>query len=219
MKKDLIDEIEKEAKKYFKKTSGCHDWSHIERVRKLALKIGKKEKGNLKVLEIATLLHDIGRKDEMKCKGKFCHAEKGSEIAGTILDKYDISAEDKKNILHAIISHRFRGRNIPKTVEAKILYDADKLDSIGAIGISRAIIWAGTSGSKNIYTGNEKEIASSGKDHSYTKEDSAILEYEIKLKKIKDKMLTKEGKKLAKGRHQFMEDFLKQMWLEVEGKR
>lgn len=213
----IISEIEKEAKKYFVDASGCHDWTHVERVRTLALHIGKKEKSNLQILEIAALLHDIGRKEEMKSKGLFCHAEKGAELSKKILKKYKIRDEAIKNIVHCIKAHRFRNSHKPDTIEAKVLYDADKLDSIGAVGVARDFLFAGNSGSNTLYTGNEKRLARSKKDYSYGKEDSAFLEYEIKLKHIKDKVLTKEGKRIARDRHDFMENYFKRFWEEVRG--
>ena len=86
--KKIIRQIEKEARTYFKGASCCHDWTHVERVKVLAFKMGKKEKADLKVLAIAALLHDIGRRDEMKNKGSFCHAERGAELAEQLLLKY-----------------------------------------------------------------------------------------------------------------------------------
>lgn len=101
--------------------------------------------------------------------------------------------------------------------EAKVLFDADKLDSIGAVGIARDFLFAGNAGSKTLYTGNEKLLAQSGKNYSFTEEDSAFLEYEIKLKHIKNKLLTSTGKKIAEERHKFMEAYFKRFWEEVEG--
>jgi uncharacterized protein len=210
-------EIRNKAKTFFKDASGCHDWTHVERVERLALKIGKKEGADLDILEVAVLLHDIGRKEEMKSKGEFCHAEKGAEIAKKILEKYNFKKDDLENILHCIVSHRFRNSHKPETLEAKILYDADKLDSIGAVGIARDFLFAGNAGSGCLYTGNEKELAKKGRNYCFSKEDSAILEYEIKLKKIKDKIITKTGKKIAKERHLFMEEYFKRFWKEVRG--
>ena len=83
-KNENIKKVEAEAKKYFKNASGCHDWTHVERVRALARRIGCEEKGDLFVLEIAALLHDVGYRQEMESKGKFCHAEKGAKIAEKI---------------------------------------------------------------------------------------------------------------------------------------
>ncbi len=215
--KDVINKIEIEAKKFFVGASGCHDWTHVERVHNLALNIGKQEKADLSVLAVACWLHDIGRKAEMKSRGKFCHAEKGSELARKILLKHKINQDIIDNVAHCIISHRYRNQNIPQTIEAKVLFDADKLDSIGAVGIGRDFLFAGYL--KNpLYTGHEKKLTKTAQDHSYTPDDTAILEYEFKLKKIKDKILTKTGKKIAKSRHDFMVAYFKRFWQEVSGK-
>ncbi len=216
---ETIQKIKSEAQKYFVDASGCHDWTHVERVRNLSLHIGKEEGADLFVLELAAYLHDIGRKEEMKAKGAFCHAEFGAEESERVLLKYKLDKDQLKNISHCIITHRYRNSLKPETLEAKCLFDADKLDSIGAVGVARDFLFAGHSGSGTMYTGNEKEIAKSEKDHFFTKEDSAILEWEIKLKHIKDKMLTETGKKIAKSRHNYMENFFKEFWLEVEGEK
>jgi uncharacterized protein len=223
-KKD-IEKIEKIAREYFIGASGCHDWSHIERVRNLSLRIGKIEKADLKIVEVAVLLHDIGRKCEMENKGerageKICHAVESKNESKKILANFkNISLEEKENILHSIEAHRHRNTLKPETLEARVVFDADKLDSIGAVGIARDFLFAGGAGSNCLYTGNEKRLAKKGKDLSYTEEDSAILEYEVKLKHIKNKMLTKTGKLMAKERDKFMRDFFKTFWLEVAGKK
>jgi len=217
MKKEIINQIKEDAKKYFKGASGCHDWTHVERVRNLAINIGKKEKADLPVLELAAYLHDIGRKKEMDSQGLFCHAEHGAQTAKKILKKYAVSEKDSENIIHCIKSHRWRNDNVPKTLEAKIIFDADKLDSIGAIGIARDFLFAGSAGSKTLYTGNEKKLAKNKKDYSYGKEDSALLEYEIKLKHVKDKILTKEGKRIAKERHRYMKEYFDRFEKEIKG--
>lgn len=216
--KKTIQEIETEAKDFFREASGCHDWSHVERVRKLALHIGKNENADLGILEVAALLHDIGRRDEMKSKGLFCHAEKGAELAGEILERFGFNKELKNRIVHCIASHRNRTKQKPESLEARILFDADKLDSSGAVGVARDFLFAGNAGSNCLYTGNEKKLAKSKVNYSYTKEDSAILEYEINLKHIKDRMLTKTGKLIAKERHEFMKKFFERFWQEVNGK-
>ncbi|MFA7209074.1 MAG: HD domain-containing protein [Parcubacteria group bacterium] len=216
-KKELISKIETEAKKYFVGASGCHDWTHVERVRALALHIGKKEKADLFIVEAAALLHDIGRKEEMANKGKICHAEKGAEISKDILKKYKLSQDQIENIFHCIQAHRSRNSHIPTTLEAKVIFDADKIDSIGAIGAARAFLFAGSAGSNNLYTGNEKRLADDGKDYSYTREDSSLLEYYKKLRFIYKKILTKEGKKIAKGRQEFMHGFFKRFNQEIKG--
>ncbi|EKD58281.1 MAG: hypothetical protein ACD_56C00159G0010 [uncultured bacterium] len=214
----LIDQIESEAKGFFtEKNDGCHDWSHVQRVTKIAMHIGKIEKADLFVLEISAILHDISREHEIMSKGKSCHAIAGSKLAVDLLAKYKIDSEIIQRISRCIVTHRNRTIHKPQTIEEKILFDADKLDAIGAVGIGRVFMFAGiTSGL--LCTGNEKTLAKNGNDLSFTKDDTAPLEYEKKLKFVKDKMLTKEGKRMARERHEFMKTFFERFWKEVEGK-
>jgi uncharacterized protein len=217
--KNLIKQIEAEAKKYFENSSGCHDWTHVERVRNLALKIGKKEKVDLGILEMAALLHDICKSDELKCQGKFCHAERGAALAQRILKKHGIDEDAIKRVAHCIIAHRYRNNYRPETIEAKVLSDADKLDAIGAVGIARDFVAAGFIGTPVLYTGTEKKLAKSNEKHSYSDVDTAILEYEVKLKHLKSIMFTREGRRIGKERHKFMEKFFARFWEEARGRR
>ncbi len=207
-----FEEIKKEAKKHFSGARGSHDWDHTERVLNLAIHIGKKEKADLDIIKIAAILHDIGRKKQDEKVGEICHAELGGKMARKILAKYNFKPDFIEAVIHCIECHRFRGKNIPQTKEAKVLYDADKLDSIGAIGIGRAFLFAGEVGAKlhdpNVDVKKTKE---------YTKDDSAYREFLVKLCKIKDRILTKEGKRIAKERHQFMVDFFNRINKEIEG--
>lgn len=214
---EILDNIKQEAKKYFIGASGCHDWSHVERVYNLATKIAKQENADLFIIQAAAYLHDIGRKEEMNGKGKICHAQRGAELAEIILLKYQLDQTIINNILHCIKSHRFRNNNKPETIEAKVLFDADKLDSIGAVGVARDFLFAGHSGSNCLYTGNEKKLAKNAQDYSYGEEDSALLEYYFKLIKVKDKVVTATGKKIAQVRHNYMVDFFNRFEKEIEG--
>jgi uncharacterized protein len=213
----IIEEVKEKAKEFFVSASGCHDWSHVERVYNLALRIAKKEKADISVIKLAAYLHDVGRREEMQTKGKICHAEKGVEMAEKILEKYNLDKEIIENIKHCILAHRFRNDHRPATIEAKILFDADKLDSIGAVGVGRDFLFAGSSGSNCLYTGNEKKLVKNARDFTYSKEDSAFLEYYFKLKKVKSKILTKTGKKIAEERHNYMVNFFKRFELEIKG--
>jgi uncharacterized protein len=213
----IIEEVKEKSRQFFVGASGCHDWSHVERVYNLALKIAGKEKADIGVIKLASYLHDIGRKEEMQSRGKIDHAEKGVELAEKILEEYNLDENVKENILHCVLSHRYRNSHVPKTIEAKILFDADKIDSIGAIGIGRDFLFAGSSGSNCLYTGNEKKLAKNAREYSYTKEDSALLEYYFKLVRVKSKILTKTGKEIAKGRHEFMVNFFKKFEAEIKG--
>lgn len=213
MKEKLFKQIKKEVQRHFKGAKGSHDWSHVERVCNLALKIGKKEKAALEILKLAAILHDIGRKSQDESNGKIDHSEKGAELARKILEKYNFRKEKIEEVVHCIETNRFRGNKKPESEEAKILFDADKLDAIGATGIGRAFLFAGEVGAKLHNKGVDLE-----KTKAYSKEDTAYREFMVKLRKIKDRMFTKEGKRIAKERHKFMVNFFDHLNKEVDGK-
>lgn len=213
----IIEAIKGEAREFFVGASACHGWSHVERVHDLAVRLARKEKADAAVVSIAAYLHDIGRREEVRSKGRLDHAEEGVRLAREILMHYDFAEEAKENILHCILTHRFRNEHRPETIEAKVLFDADKLDSIGAIGVARDFLFAGAAGSCCFYTGNEKKLAANARSFSYTEEDSALLEYYFKLRKVKSKIMTKSGKEIARERHDFMVEFFRRFEKEIKG--
>ncbi len=213
LNKEFYDKLREMIKPYFEGTNTCHDFDHVERVYNLALQLSEKdEEINKDIVKLAVLLHDIARKEQDKSKGKICHVSRGAEIAKEILEGLKIKEELVKEVIHCIETHSFRKDNFPKTKEARILYDADKLDSIGAIGILRSASFGGSVGARI----HNPEIKPSFKT-CYTKQDSAYHEYVIKLSKIKNKMLTKEGKKIAEQRHDYMKNFFNRANKELKG--
>jgi len=209
---DFIENIKTEAKSYFTKARGSHDWDHTERVYNLCLRIGKEENVDMEIIKLAAILHDIGREEEDGLNGKICHAERGAILARQILEKHDVEENKIAKITHCIETHRFRGDKIPQSKEAKVLFDADKLDSIGAVGIGRTFLFAGEVGARL----HNKEVDIE-KTKPYTVEDTGYREFIVKLSKIKDKMLTSEGKKIAEERHNFMVKFFDRLNEEVDG--
>jgi uncharacterized protein len=207
-----LEEIKAFAIKYFSKSRGSHDWEHTHRVYNLCLHIGEVERADLEVLKIAAYLHDVGRPFQDESRGGICHAEKGAEMASVLLEEYTIPGELKVNIIHCIRSHRFRGDCHPETLEAKILFDADKLDAIGAIGIGRAFQFAGEMGAKF-----HNPDVSLENTEPYTEEDTGYREFRLKLSKIEARILTAEGRHMARERHAFMERFFERFLQEYEG--
>jgi uncharacterized protein len=209
---DLIEKIKNEAKSYFTNAKGSHDWDHTERVYNLCLRIGKEENVDTGIIKLAAILHDIGREEEDRLNGKICHAERGAILARQILEKHNVEENKIAKITHCIETHRFRGDKIPQSKEAKVLFDADKLDSIGAVGIGRTFLFAGEVGARL----HNKEVDIE-KTKPYTVEDTGYREFVVKLSKIKDKMLTSEGKRIAEERHDFMVKFFDRLNEEVDG--
>jgi uncharacterized protein len=207
-----IKEVEKEAKKYFENANGCRAWDHTQRVINNCFYLGKKLGADMQILELAAILHDIKRPEEMQVKGNFCHAEEGAQEAQKILKNFNLSDDLIQKVCHAIRAHRKRNSIVPQTLEAKILYDADKLDAIGAVGIGRAFMFASKVGA---YLHNKNIDLES--TQTYSKDDCAYREFLEKLRFLKDKMLTNEGKKLAIKRHEFMVNFFHRLNDEVDG--
>ena len=202
------------ARSCFDKASGSHDWDHTLRVLRLCDMIGPAEKADMAVLRAAAYLHDIGRGLQDASNGTICHAEKGAQMAEPMVAGLPFSEKQKQNIIHCIRSHRFRNDHKPATTEARVLFDADKLDAIGALGVARAFLFAGEVGAR---LHNPDLDAENTKP--YSADDTGYREFKVKLCKIKDRMLTAEGRRWARERHAFMEDFFNRFLAEHEGKR
>jgi uncharacterized protein len=209
---DSIKTIKKQAETLFTSNQASHGWDHTLRVFRLCEKIGTAEGADMEVLLIAACLHDIGRCHQDASKGFICHAQRGAEMAEPMLRDISLSEKRKKNVLHCIRAHRFRGNHLPETREAEVLFDADKLDAIGAVGVARAYLFAGEVGAKLHNT--LKDVA---KTKPYSQEDTGYREFKVKLERIKSRMLTEEGKRLAQGRHAFMVAFFERFLKEIEG--
>ena len=212
---ELTEKLRQLTDPYHDGMGGCHGPDHTERVHKTVLHIGRLMGARLDVLSAAALLHDIGRSYETREHGNICHAEKGAELARDILVTLDFAPARIDEITHCIEAHRYRGDKIPRTLEAKILYDADKLDSIGAVGIGRAFLFAGQTGAR-LHNENDLDIDILA-CKPYSREDTAYREFKFKMSKIKDRMLTPEGKRLAEERHDFMEVFFERLERETKG--
>jgi len=144
MNDEFFEKLRVKVLPYFEKCNPAHDVSHTDRVLNLALKIGEKEGADLEILKIACLLHDVARHEQDDSKGVICHAERGGEMAREILGELNYSEDKIGKVVHCIETHRFRKGHAPESIEAKVLYDSDKLDGIGAIGIGRSFSFSGS---------------------------------------------------------------------------
>ena len=183
----------------------CHDWDHTERVLANAMNIAAGTVADLDVVTAAAILHDIARPEESASRGARDHAELGAEMAERILTEENIGTpEFRKHVAECIRTHRFRSRSgkKPASIEAEIIFDADKLDSIGAVGVARSCHFAGQTGAR---VHNRAHEALAGEP--YGREDSAYREYLVKLSKVPEKMLTENGRILAAQRKIFMDTF------------
>jgi len=207
-----LSRIEREARKILDGSRGSHAWDHTRRVCRLCERIGPAEGADMAVLRIAALLHDIGRAFQDAAKGAVCHAEIGAEMAASIIEGLTLASEQKENILHCIRTHRYRNSHRPETIEARVLFDADKLDAIGAVGVARAYLFAGEVGAMLHNPGHNIENTK-----SYSVDDTGYREFKVKLVRIKERILTATGRKIAEERHGFMVAFFERFMAEYEG--
>lgn len=205
-------------------TCSAHSLDHVFRVYNLCLLLAKYEENvDLEILIPSAFLHDIARVKENEDKtGEVDHAVLGGEMAENILRNLAYEDEKVEKIKHCIITHRFRTGNEPKTIEAKILFDADKLDAIGATGIARSFMLAGQFGQRlvvdeslndylNDNTSNNRRVKEMSKH-------TPFIEYEVKLKKVPEKLYTKKAREIGIERLKFMEEYFNTLRLEIEGK-
>jgi len=181
----------------------AHDKEHIYRVLYHALIIAQTEKNiDYDVLIAACLLHDIGRKEQYE-NPKLCHAAVGSEKAYAFLTGSGFAVDFAKKVCHCIKTHRYRKSCPPESTEAKILFDADKIEAAGAMGIVRTLIYKGIVGDP-VYSLTEDGSVSDGKDDV---NPSFFQEYRFKLENVYSHFYTLKGAEMAKSRQQSAVDF------------
>lgn len=191
----------------------AHDKEHIYRVLYTALDIaGTEEDVDMDVLICACLLHDIGRREQYE-NPKLCHAQAGAEKAHRFLLEHDFPEGFAAHVKKCISSHRYRKGNEPQSLEAKILFDADKVDMSGAVGIARTLIYKGQV-SEPLYT-----VLPDGRisDGTGDREPSFFQEYKYKLEGLYDKFYTARGAEIAGTRRQTAAAFYVSLLGEVSG--
>ena len=164
------------------------------------------------LMRMAALLHDVGRCHQDTTKGAVCHAAQGAQMAAGMVADLPLTEAQRRNVVHCVRAHRFRTEPAPDTIEARVLFDADKLDAIGAVGIARAYQFAGEVGAR--LHNPHHDISNT---RAYTREDTGYREYQVKLRHIRDRMLTDAGRRVAEERHRFMVRFFERFLEEVEG--
>jgi uncharacterized protein len=212
----IIQETENFVAGELEREGSGHDWFHIERVRKLTLRIGQEEKCDLFIAEMAALLHDL---DDWKLISSSEKDELGK--VERWLSKIGMETETSSKILQCISDISFRGAGVETPVrsfEAAVVQDADRLDAMGAIGIARTFAYGGHK-SRLIYDPKVLPVMHSDFE-SYQKSSApTINHFYEKLLLLKDRMNTQTARYLAEERHQFMEIFLTQFFEEWESKK
>ncbi|MFH1968412.1 MAG: HD domain-containing protein [bacterium] len=216
--KAVIDRLEKEIEPLFMSDSSGHDIFHLKRVFHSAMNLQKKEGGDMMAIGVAAFLHDLHSVVQNK-SGKYCSPKESLPKIKEILMKIELPEDKIKRVLHCVEFHEeYNFSSDGKTVddiETLIVQDADNLDALGAVGIARAFMYGGVN---NIPMWTPKipfgrKIFDEGKN-----DPSEIHHFYSKLLKLKDNMNTKTAKKIALKKHKFLEIYLKEFFMEWNGK-
>ncbi len=216
---EIIHQLEKEVKVLFHEESSGHDIYHLKRTMNTALTLQEKEGGDKLIIAVSAFLHDVHRIIQ-KETGKFCSPKDSLPKVKEILDKTNLTEEQKEKVLHCVEYHEeYNFSENGKTVndiETLVLQDADNLDAIGAIGIGRTFSFSGANQVPMWIP--EKPFDRDSFDES-EKDSSTVHHFYSKLLKLKENMNTETAKKMANERHKFMELFLQEFFDEWNGKK
>ena len=214
MDKTIIDDALRFVKNIFKGESSGHDYFHTLRVYNTATKIAERENADLRVVQLAALLHDV---DDIKLSPE-THEEK--KIAVTFLKGHGVSHEKIETICAIIDEVSFKGTDsvVPATVEGKCVQDADRLDAIGAIGIARAFAYGG-SHKRVMHDPEEKPALNMNADEYRKHVSTTVNHFYEKLFLLKDLMNTATEKEIAEQREEYMKSFVAQFLAEWDGIR
>ena len=199
------------ARKIFEGDSSGHDIYHTIRVHDLARTICAQEGGDMDMVRLAALLHDV---DDRKLFG-----DNGFMNARTFMDSESIPVEDQLFICDIISQVSFKGKDsvVPGTLEGKIVQDADRMDAIGAIGIARAFAYGGSKGRAMYVPGDAPKEGMSEKEY-FSNQGTSVNHFHEKLLLLKDMMNTETAKRMAQHRHDYMVGYLDEFMSEWEGR-
>ncbi len=196
-----------------------HDHDHIVRVMALAETIQAQEGGDLPVIWAAVAFHDIGQERERRNGGD--HAVIGAQMAGELLTNTPFPLQSIPAVQQAIREHRMTGGKVPQSLEGRILYDADKIDCLGAIGIGRLYCITGRYNQK-IYSPVPEDIVEPVdplvvRQLRRRPDYSPSIEFQLLFRNLPERMTTTTGKALAWERYTYMDAFFRRLRQEVEG--
>lgn len=205
------------AQEWYINTDAVHDFSHIERVYRMARRLAQAEGADLEIVSAAALLHDAdGTTPGSDVRRE--HHLRSADFAALILKDEGWPEERIQAVQHCIRAHRYRDdREPPETIEAKALFDADKLDVLGAIGAVRTVVYAALAGTP-FYTEPSQQFLETGVEVP-GELHSAYHEYLFKLRNVEKRLFTQTARLIARQRGEYLEEFFNQLIAEYKGER
>ena len=207
-----------EARSWYEDTDAVHNFDHILRVYNMALRLAKAEGADMEIVRAAALLHDSQGSDPGSASGRLEHHQASARFAAAVLAEKGWEPERIRAVQHCILAHRFRNpAEKPETLEAKIIFDADKLDALGAVGAARVLAYAAIAGTP-FYEKPSEEFFETGKE-SEGESHSAYHEHLFKLRKLAERMHTQSARAIADERLHYLDEFFERMIAEWQGEK
>ncbi len=203
-----------QARAWYADQDPVHGFDHVERVLALAQKLGSELGADLEILQAAALLHDAAGAAPLS-KDRAAHEHSSAEFARAVLEQEGWPPARIEPVLHCIRAHRYREGEQPISLEAQVLFDADKLDVIGAFGVARTIGYAVQAGTP-IFAEPSVRFLDRG-ELEPGEPHSAYHEYLFKLRRVRDRLRTEPARRLAAEREQLLRTFFEQLAAEARG--
>jgi uncharacterized protein len=204
-----------EARKWYAGADPIHDFEHVLRVYQMADRLAREEKADLEIVHAAALLHDA-EGSAPDAETRTSHHHQSAAFARAILHEKGWAGGRIRQVEHCIRAHRFRSDGeVPETIEAKVIFDADKLDVLGAIGIARVIGYASINRQPFFALPSAQFIDSGNKEPG--EPHSAYHEYLFKLRKIKERLFTPTARAIAQEREEYLDGFFERLQKELRG--
>ncbi|MEN6408414.1 MAG: HD domain-containing protein [Anaerolineaceae bacterium] len=208
-----------QARGWYTGADSVHDFDHVLRVYAMSQRLAQEEGADMEIVLAAALLHDAqGSAPGGDGEERANHHHSSADFAGEVLAAEGWQPERIAAVQHCIRAHRFRDQSEPPaTIEAKILFDADKLDVLGAIGAARTVAYAALDG-EPFYVEPSEKFLRTGEEET-GEPHSSYHEYLFKLRKVKDRLYTSTARKLAEARDRYLREFYEQLAAEMRGER
>jgi len=210
----ILAAAEEYAREELRHEGSGHDWRHVERVRNLARTIAREEGADLYICELAALLHDLA---DAKIAGD---EATGQRRVRDWLMTHEVEPSVIERVMEIIATMSFAGGNRPPmtTLEGRVVQDADRLDAIGAVGVARTFAYGGSRG-RLLYDPDITPQQHTSAEAYHASDAPTINHFYEKLLLLKERMNTPYARRLAEGRHAWMEAFLAEFYAEWDGER
>ncbi|MDP3186032.1 MAG: HD domain-containing protein [Anaerolineales bacterium] len=198
-----------QARQWYQNADAVHDFDHVLRVYRMAERLALAEGADLEVVRAAALLHDAeGAMPGADSRANHHHASAG--LAAEVLRAEGWGPERIAAVQHCIRAHRYRDTSEPpQTIEAKVLFDADKLDVLGAVGVARVIAYATLAG-QPWYAEPSEQFKQSGKEET-GEPHSSYHEHLFKLRKVRGRMFTATARAIAEERLHYLDEYFERL--------